>query len=320
MAGMESDTLSAAKRVAAWAKPGLAFVQKTLEEFTGDGAPRMAAAMAYYTIFSLAPMLVIVIAIVGLVLGRDAAQGQLVSQLEGQIGRESAELVQTLVANAFKPGEGIVALALGVLGVLGGASTVVLELQAALNNIWDVKPPPVNGIKGFLLALVQPWFMVMLVGAIMVASVAVSAALSWLAGGLMAAAPFLGILSGVLDFAISFVVTTLAFAMMFKYLPLVRLAWRDVWVGAGATALLFAIGKFLLALYLAKSGVGSPYGAAGSLVVLLVWMFYSSQIVLLGAEFTQVYARTRGTRQTEGALLNDSQSQQRTVLPEANKK
>lgn len=308
--------MSAAKRLAAWAKPGLDFVSQTLAEFTGDGAPRMAAAMAYYTIFSLAPMLVIVIAIVGLVLGRDAAQGQLVGQLESQIGRESAELVQKLVAQAFKPGDGLIALALGVLGVLGGASTVVLELQAALNNIWDVKPLPVKGIKGFLLSIVQPWLMVMLVGVIMVASVALSAALSWLAGGLMAAAPFLGFLGGLLDLVISFVVTTLAFAMMFKFLPLVRLEWRDVWVGAGVTAILFSAGKFLLALYLAKSGVGSPYGAAGSLVVLLVWMFYSSQILLLGAEFTQVYARTRGTRQTEGGLLSDPTSQVRRVSAE----
>lgn len=311
--------MSEAKRLAAWAKPGLDFVSQTLAEFTGDGAPRMAAAMAYYTIFSLAPMLVIVIAIVGLVLGRDAAQGQLVGQLESQIGRESAELVQKLVAQAFKPGDGLIALALGVLGVLGGASTVVLELQAALNNIWDVKPPPVKGIRGFLLSIVQPWLMVMLVGVIMVASVALSAALSWLSGGLMAAAPFLGFLGGLLDLVISFVVTTLAFAMMFKFLPLVRLEWRDVWAGAGVTAILFSAGKFLLALYLAKSGVGSPYGAAGSLVVLLVWMFYSSQILLLGAEFTQVYARTRGTRQTEGGLLGDPTSQARRVSAEKSK-
>lgn len=309
---------SKAKRIATWAKPGLDFVGKVLAEFSGDGAPRMAAAMAYYTIFSLAPMLVIVIAIIGLVLGRDAAQGQLVTQLEGQIGRDSAELVQKLVAQAFKPGEGIIALLVGIFGVLGGASTVVLELQAALNNIWDVKPPAIQGIKGFLLSIVQPWFLVLLVGLIMIASVGVSAVLSGMAGTLMGIAPFLSILSGLLDLIISFVVTTLAFAMMFKLLPLVRLDWQDVWVGAGVTSILFTIGKFLLALYLAKSGVGSPYGAAGSLVVLLVWMFYSSQILLLGVEFTQVYARTRGTRQSEGRLLNNPASQERVVLAEKN--
>ena len=158
-------------RLIARAKPILDFLGKVMAEFNGDGAPRMAAAMAYYTIFSLAPLLVIVIAVIGLILGQQTAQTQLVGQLAAQVGQESAELVAALVAKAFSPASSIIALAIGVLGVLGGASTVVLELQAALNNIWDVKVPPAKGIKGFLLSIVQPWFLVLIVGAVMVGAV-----------------------------------------------------------------------------------------------------------------------------------------------------
>lgn len=302
--------------VVARLKPGLDFLSQVLAEFNGDGAPRMAAAMAYYTIFSLAPLLVIVISVIGLVLGQQAAQGQLVAQLEGQVGRESAELVQKLVAQSFTPAAGIAAAALGVLGVLGGASTVVLELQAALNNIWDVKVPPAHGVKGFVLSIVQPWFLVLAVGAVIVASVVLSTVLSRASDALMLIAPVLNLLAGLLDLATSLLVTTLAFGMAFKVLPLVKLAWRDVWVGAFVTAALFGIGKYLLTWYLATSGVGSPYGAAGSLVLLLVWVFYSAQIFLLGAEFTQVYARTRGSRRAEGKLLVDPQGQGRVVSVE----
>ena len=306
-------------RIIARAKPILDFLGKVMAEFNGDGAPRMAAAMAYYTIFSLAPLLVIVIAVIGLILGQQTAQTQLVGQLAAQVGQESAELVAALVAKAFSPASSIIALVIGVLGVLGGASTVVLELQAALNNIWDVKIPPAKGIKGFLLSIVQPWFLVLAVGAVMVASVILSTVLSGLSGTLMRIAPFLSILGGVADLVISLLVTTLAFGMALKVLPLVRLAWRDVWVGAFVTAVLFGIGKYLLTWYLGTSGVGSPYGAAGSLVLLLVWVFYSAQIFLLGAEFTQVFARTLGTRSREGALLDDPRGQGRVVPVEKRK-
>ncbi len=303
---------AAAKR----AKPALSFLAKVMAEFNSDGVPRMAAAIAYYTTFSLAPLLVVVTSVVGLILGRDAAQGQLVGQLESQIGRESAELIQKLVTQAFTPRASIIAIVLGVLGVLGGASTVVLELRAALNKIWDVKVPPPQGVKGFLLSIVQPWLLVMLVGIVMVLSVALSAGLAGLAGTLMRIAPFLSILSGVADLVISQLVTTLAFGMALRLLPLVKLEWRDVWVGAFVTAVLFGLGKYLLSWYLATSGIGSPYGAAGSLVMLLVWVFYSAQIFLLGAEFTQVFARTRGTRQKEGALLDDPRGQGQVVESE----
>jgi membrane protein len=306
-------------RLIARAKPILVFLSKVMAEFNGDGAPRMAAAMAYYTIFSLAPMLVIVIAVIGLILGQQTAQTQLVGRLAAQVGQESAELVAALVAKAFNPASSIIALLIGVLGVLGGASTVVLELQAALNNIWDVKMPPPKGIKGFLLSIVQPWFLVILVGAVIVASVILSTILSGLSGTLMRIAPFLSILGGVADLVISLLVTTLSFAMALKILPLVKLEWRDVWVGAFVTAVLFGIGKYALTWYLGTSGVGSPYGAAGSLVLLLVWVFYSAQIFLLGAEFTQVFARTVGTRRREGALLDDPHGQGRVVATEKRK-
>jgi membrane protein len=306
-------------RLLARARPILDFLSKVMAEFTGDGAPRMAAAMAYYTIFSLAPLLVIVIAVIGLILGQQTAQTQLVGQLAAQVGQESAELVAALVAKAFNPASSIIALVLGVLGVLGGASTVVLELQAALNNIWDVRISPAKGIKGFLLSIVQPWFLVLIVGAVMVASVILSTVLTRVSGELMRIAPALSIVGGVSDVVISLLVTTLAFAMALKVLPLVKLEWRDVWVGAFVTAVLFGIGKYLLTWYLGTSGVGSPYGAAGSLVLLLVWVFYSAQIFLLGAEFTQVFARTVGTRRREGALLNDPLGQGRVVSTEKRK-
>ncbi len=306
-------------RLVARARPILDFLGKVMAEFNGDGAPRMAAAMAYYTIFSLAPLLVIVIAIIGLILGQQTAQTQLVGQLAAQVGQESAELVAGLVAKAFTPASSIIALVVGILGVLGGASTVVLELQAALNNIWDVKVPPPRGIKGFLLSIVQPWFLVLAVGAVIVASVVLSTVLSGLSGTLMRIAPFLSILGGVADLVISLLVTTLAFGMALKVLPMVKLEWRDVWVGAFVTAVLFGIGKYLLTWYLGTSGVGSPYGAAGSLVLLLVWVFYSAQIFLLGAEFTQVFARTVGTRSRESALLEDPNGQGRVVATEKRK-
>ncbi len=285
-----------------------------MAEFGSDGAPRMAAAMAYYTIFSLAPLLVIVVAVIGLIVGQQTAQTQLVGQLAAQVGQESAELVAGLVAKAFNPASSIIALVIGTLGVLGGASTVVLELQSALNNIWDVKLPPKKGIKGFLLGIVKPWLLVLTVGAVLVASAVLSTVLTRASGELMRIAPALSIVGGVADVMISLLVTTLAFAMALKVLPLVKLEWRDVWAGAIVTAVLFSIGKYLLTWYLSTSGVGSPYGAAGSLVLLLVWVFYSAQIFLLGAEFTQVFARTRGTRSREGTLLDDPLGQKRNRL------
>ncbi|MEO6060405.1 MAG: YihY/virulence factor BrkB family protein [Thermoflexales bacterium] len=303
-------------RLLARAKPVLEFLGKVMAEFSSDGAPRMAAAMAYYTIFSLAPLLVVVVAVIGLIVGQQTAQTQLVGQLAAQVGQESAELVANLVARAFNPASSIIALLIGVLGVLGGASTVVLELRAALNNIWDVKAPPAKGITGFLLSIVKPWFLVLIVGAVMVASTVLSTVLTRASGELMRIAPALSIIGGVSDVVISLLVTTLAFAMALKVLPLVKLEWRDVWVGAFVTAVLFGAGKYLLTWYLGTSGVGSPYGAAGSLVLLLVWVFYSAQIFLLGAEFTQVFARTLGTRRRERALLADPPDQERVVPTE----
>jgi membrane protein len=182
---------------------------------------------------------------------------------------------------------------------------VLTELQTDLNLIWDVKPPVRKGWLGFVMGYLQPLVMVCVVGLVIIASLALSTVLGALSGALRQIAPWLGVLSALLDVAVTLASTMLAFAMAFKYLPGVRLAWRDVWVGALVTALLFGAGKYLITLYLTRTGAGSPYGAAGALVVLLMFVFYASQIFLLGAEFTQVWARTRGSRMREGDLLKD---------------
>ena len=261
-----------------------------------DYAASMGAALAYYTVFSVAPLLLIVISVAGLVFGQEAARGEIMIQLSGLMGEQGARAVQGMLEAVNKPKEGIVATVIGIALLLVGATTVFGELQDALDRIW--RAPARDEGKSWLKLLrvrLLSFSMIMGLGFLLMVSLVASAALAalgkWWApvfGGWAALA------QGV-NFLFSFVMVTVGFAMIYKIMPRVRVQWRDVWVGAAVTALLFAIGKHLIGLYIGKSSVASGYGAAGSLVVVLVWVYYSAQIFLLGAEFTWVYAHEYGS-------------------------
>lgn len=279
------------------AKALVGLLKETAKEWSEDKSSRLAAALAYYTIFSLAPLLIIVIAIAGLVFGQDAAQGEIVGQLQGLLGRDAAQAIQTVLANAGKKSSGgIITTILNVGILIFGASGVFAQLQDAMNTVWEVAPKPGQGIKQVIRTRLLSFSMILVIGFLLLVSLALSAGLA-VVGNLMGnLLPGLGFLWQLLNFAISFGVITLLFAMIFKILPDAKIAWGDVWLGAGLTALLFAIGKLLIGLYLGNASVGSAYGAAGSLVVLLIWVYYSAQIMFFGAEFTQVYASHYGSR------------------------
>jgi membrane protein len=280
-------------------RDAVALTRETFSEWRRDDALTLGAALAYYTTFSLAPLLVVVIAIAGLVFGREAVEGRLVGEIQGLVGRQGAEAVQTMIASAGRHEEaGLVAAVLAVLVTLFGATGVFAQLQASLDRIWNVPPPErAVGIKAMLKVRALSFGMVLAVGFLLLVSLVLSAALAALddyAGGVL---PVFPPLLQALNFAVSFSLITLLFALIFKILPDVDVAWRDVWTGAALTALLFTVGKLLIGLYIGESGVASAYGAAGSLVVVLLWVFYSAQILFFGAEFTQVYARRRGSMQ-----------------------
>ena len=260
-----------------------------------DYAPSMGAALAYYTVFSIAPLLLIVISIAGLVFGHDAARGEIVGQLQGLMGNEAAKSVEALLASVNQPSKGMVATLVGVVVLLIGATSVFGELQDALDRIWRAPARKKSGLWGLLRARVLSFGLILGVGFLLIASLVVSATLAALGKWW---APVFGDwarLAQGADFAVSFCVVTGTFAMIYKIMPRAHVKWHDVWIGAAVTALLFTIGKFAIGLYIGKSGVTSGFGAAGSLVVLLLWVYYSAQIFLLGAEFTWAYAHTFGS-------------------------
>lgn len=271
-------------------------LKQTYSDWSEDKAPRLGAALAYYTIFSLSPLLVVAIAIAGLVFGQEAAQGQIVGQIRGLVGDEGAQAIQDMIRNASRPGAGIVATVIGAVTLLLGAAGVFGQLKDSLNTIWEVEPKPGRGVPGFIKERFFSFTLVLGTGFLLLVSLVISAALSAV-GEYMA-----GLLPGgeavwqVVNLAVSFLVITLLFALLFKYLPDVKIAWGDVWIGAAATALLFTLGRSLLGLYLGRGTIGSAYGAAGSLVIVLLWVYYSAQILFFGAEFTQVYANRYGSR------------------------
>jgi len=291
-------------------------IKKSVTAWIDDYAPSMGAALAYYTVFSIAPLLIIVIAVAGFAFGQEAVQGEIAAQLGGLIGQEGAEAVQGLVESASEPTRGIIATVISIVLLVIGATTVFGELQSSLDRIWRVPAPPeASGIWNLLRTRLLSFGMVLGLGFLLLVSLVVSAGLAafgtWWGGGFEGWEALLH----VLNLAISFALITGLFAMIYKIMPRAKIAWRDVWVGAAVTALLFEIGKFLIGLYLGKSGVTSGFGAAGSLVVLLVWVYYSAQIFLLGAEFTWVYAHERKARR----LVNPSRPPLRScpaIIPE----
>ncbi|MEG4802920.1 YihY/virulence factor BrkB family protein [Microcoleus sp. ARI1-B5] len=276
-------------------KTVVSLLKETFTQWQEDKAPTLAAALAYYTVFSLAPLLIIVIAIAGLVFGEEAAQGQIVAQLQSLIGKDGAQTVQELILKASEPKSGMIATIVGVATLLWGASNVFTNLKEALNTIWNVSPPPGRGIWGFLQDRVLSFAMILGIGFLLLVSLVISAVLAavsyWLNNWLHLPVN----IWQVVDFAISFGVVTLLFALIYKLLPDVDLAWNDVAIGAAITSVLFTIGKSLIGAYLGGSGIASTYGAAGSFVIILLWINYSAQILFLGAEFTQVWANRYGS-------------------------
>jgi membrane protein len=275
-------------------KKYLTLFKQTFSEFGADKAPRLGAALAYYTIFSIGPLLLIAVAMAGIFLGQEAAQGKISAELGRVFGSTTAKSVEEMIQAAAKPKAGTLATIVGVITLFFGASGVFGQLKDALNTIWNVEPKKAGGAMGFIKERFLSLAMVLGIGFLLLVTLIFDAAISMMGGYLgrfVGGEPLLHAMELVVSFALSVVL----FACIFRFLPDLRIAWRDVWLGSVFTALLFVLGKWGLGVYLGKAAIGSSYGAAGSLVILLVWVYWSAQIVFLGAEFTQVYARTFGS-------------------------
>lgn len=271
-------------------------LKKTIEEWSQDEAPRRGAALAYYAVFSLAPLLVIVVSIVGLVFSRDAATGRVIEEIQGLIGHDAAMAVQHFIQNTNHPATGIIATIVGILVLLFGASGVFAELEQSMNAIWDVSSKASSGLGTLIKERFLSFLMVLGTGFLLLISLLISAGLSALGQFFAGLLPgWEGLIQG-LNVVVSFAIITVLFALIFKYVPRVEIAWGDVWIGAAVTALLFTLGKLLIGLYIGHSSFSSTYGAAASLAVILLWVYYSAQILFFGAEFTQVYAKLHGSR------------------------
>lgn len=271
-------------------------LKETFQEWQNDDASSLAASLAYYTSVSLAPLLIIFISIAGAVFGEEAARGEIVNQIRGLVGVNGAELIETAIENASQPQISNFASIISIVILLFGASGVFAELQKSLNKVWQVTANPKEGFKNFIRKRLLSFSAVLGVGFLLLVSLIISAALSGLNHYLSSAIPGIDFLWQALDFCLSFAVITVLFALMYRYLPDVKISWDDVKIGAIITALLFTLGKFALGLYLGRGSFGSVYGAAGSLIIILVWVYYSAQILFFGAEFTQVYARRYGSK------------------------
>lgn len=278
-------------------KRWIKFFQRVFQEWNQDKVTRLAASLSYYTVFSLAPLLVIIIAVVGLIFGADVAQKQIIGQVQGLVGADGAQLIDSLLNNARKidPSTNLLATIFALVAIVLGATGVVGELKDSLNTIWNVTPKPGNGLFGTFFERVLSLGMVLGVGFLLMVSLIVSASLAALGAALRGYFEQWVIIAQVLDLVISFGSIALLFALLFKFLPDVRVAWRDVWIGSVVTALLFTLGKYAIGLYLGNSNIASPFGAAGSLVILFVWIYYAAQILFLGAEITQVYSTMFGS-------------------------
>ena len=268
----------------------------TFSKWSDDHAQALGAALAFYTVFSLAPLLLFGIAIAGLVFGEEAAEGQIFGQIRDLVGEGSAKTIQAILENVRKPSTGVIATCIAAVTLFFGATGVFAQVQESLNIIWGVKTNQQSGIVQFLKSRFLSFLAVLGSGFLLLASLVLSAGLAAIGDGLESFLPGPEFLIQLMNVLISFGAITLLFAMIYKILPDVSIRWSDVWIGAGMTSLLFTIGKLLIGLYLGKSEVGLVYGAAGSLIVILLWVYYASQIFLFGAEFTAVYASSHGSR------------------------
>jgi membrane protein len=268
--------------------------REAFRNWISDEAASMGAALAFYTLFSMAPLLLLVISIAGLVIGTETAHGLVVDQLTTLLGQKGAEAVESVLRAADNPAKGAAAAAVSLFTLVIGATSVFAELRRDLDRIWKFKRAEVRGIGKVIWARIWSFGLVLTIGFLLMVSLALSATLTALGSYFTAYLPGAPLILRGLEFFVSFVVVTGLFAMIYKILPSVRLEWADVRVGAAMTSMLFWVGKYLIGLYLAKSAVASPFGAAGTLVVVIVWVYYSAQIFFLGAEFTRAYARARG--------------------------
>lgn len=277
-----------------------ALVKQTVMNWLDDYAPSMGAAIAFYTVFSLAPLVIIVIAIAGFFWGREAVQGQLFDQVSAMVGTEGGKAVESVVLGAQEPAQGIAATVISIVMLVIGATTVFSELQSALDRIWKVNSKKQSGIWALIRARLLSFGLILTLAFLLIVSLVVSTLLaalgSWLGGGV----PGWGMLLQAVNAAVTLGILTLLFAMIYRFMPQVSVAWHDVWAGAFVTAVMFEIGKFLIGLYMAKASVASSYAAAGSLVIVLIWVYYAAQVFLLGAEFTRVYAEAHGSRRDLG--------------------
>lgn len=269
---------------------------ETFKQWQKDKVSLLAAALAYYTVFSVAPLLVIAVAIAGAVFGQDAAKTEIINQLKNLVGTEGTSAIVVALNNANQPEVGNIASLISVGVLLVGASGVFAQLQDALNTVWNVQPKPGKGIWGVIAKRLFSFLMVLAIGFLLLASLIISAVLSALKKFNLDFLPGSEFLWSNVDFVVSFCLITFMFALMFKYVPDVKITWKDVWIGAIITSLLFIFGKFLLGWYFQQGSLGSTYGAASSLIIFLAWVYYSAQIILFGAEFTQVYAHKYGSK------------------------
>jgi membrane protein len=267
-------------------------LKESFSHWLEDEASCLGASLAFYTLLSLSPLLILIVGIAGMAFGRSSAQAQLIDQLRQLVGAEGAKAIEIILQSAQRPASGIVAGGVGFLVLLFGASGVFSELRAALNRIWHIKPTPTSGLRSLLRERVFSFGLVLAVGFLLLVSLVISAVIAGLTTFARDIFPVPPIVFEIANTFVSLAITTSIFALMFKYLPDTKIVTRQVWPGALVTAILFTIGRVLIGLYLGKASVGSAYGAAGSVVALIVWVYYSAQIFFLGAEFTRVYAKS----------------------------
>ena len=268
---------------------------ETVNEWVNDRASRKGAALAFYTVFSLAPILILSIAIAGLFFGQEAARGEIFAQVKDLLGVDAAAAIQAMIQSASRPGAGLIATAIGLVTLCVGATTALAELKDGLDQIWDAPPERTSGFWYFVRKRLLSVGLILSLGFLLLVSLVFSALVSALART-WGPADATGMVLQAMNFLFSFALVTLLFAMIYKILPSVHIAWKDVLIGSIITAALFSIGKALIGVYLGNSAVASSYGAAGSVILVLIWVYYSAQIFLLGAEFTKVYAHRYGSR------------------------
>lgn len=285
-------------------------LREATSDFFEDKAPQQGAALAFYSLLSIAPLLMIAIAIAASVFGEDAARGQLDTQIRDLVGDEGAQAIQSILKHAHRPSAGTVATAIGIVTLLFGASGVFGQLQEAMNTIWDVPPKPEASIWDMVRRRFLSFAMVLVIGFLLLVSLVLSTAIS--AAGKYLHEYLPGSEAGLqlANTLTSLAIITVLFALIFKVLPDATVAWRDVWLGAFLTSLLFTVGKLLIGLYLGRSGMASAYGTAGSLVVLIVWVYYSAQILFFGGEMTHVYAQRHGSKKKK--LAGESHSPEKS--------